>query len=72
MWCFICYDFTSPLCHTTHPEYSQKHLLSRNLGLMLKEKVDIDNENGAQISITAKKTTNITQEWSQILILEGK
>ena len=28
--------------------------------------------NGAQISITAKKTTNITQEWSQILILEGK
>ena len=39
-------------------------------GLIQKEKVDIDGEKSAQISIVAKKT--VTQRWLQIMIMEPK
>ena len=41
-----------------------------NQGLIQKEKVDIDGEKIAKISIVAKKT--ITQRWLQIMIMEPK
>ena len=39
-------------------------------GLIQKEKVDIDGEKSAQISIVAKKT--VTQRWLKIMIMESK
>ena len=44
-------------------------MISRSLqGLIQKERVDIDDEKGAQISIVAKKI--ITQGWSEITIMK--
>ena len=39
-------------------------------GAKQKEKVDIDGQKSAQISIVAKKT--VTQRWLQIMIMEPK
>ena len=43
---------------------------NNNHGLIQKEKVDIDDEKGAQISIVAKHF--VTQVWSEIMIMKYK